>query len=385
MTVKRKQTTMDDNDLYMEDAIGSIGGEQTDNRKRMEEYYDDGEEQPSEEQIIRQRRREELGVGSSLRHVPGAEKAELEADMAETRKKKHLTAIGGTIAKSAEIRDGWMDVDKRLLGERANFYPEDWQFRIRPATVDAIRNWSTIDDENWSSIDDVFNEILKSCLAIRTDDGPKPWNMINSWDRFFFILLIREYTFVHGEKQIKFQSVCPNCDVDIDFTLTSTSLGYDMPDAEVMPYYDAQTRTWNIDPTEFDVETDIDKVTLYLPNLEKEANFKNWLMTKVRDNRNYKPDASFMRFVVWLCPKISKDPVIAKQQIKQAEMQFKSWDADMFSFMDEVLKNITVTPATHLKMNCPACGEEVTAPIEFQDGIRALFAVSGRHKKFGKK
>lgn len=385
MTVKRKQTTMEDNDLYMEDMIGGLGGERGNVQADGQADYEEEVEEVDEQQLIRQRRRDELGVGQSLRHRSGQEKAELEADMAEKREKKHLTAIGGQIGQSAAIRDGWMDVDRRLLGERSDFYPEDWRFRIRPATVEAIRNWSTIDDENWSSIDDVFNEILKSCLAIMTNEGPKPWNMINSWDRFFFILLIREYTFVKGEREIKFQSTCPNCDVDIDFKLTSQSLGYDMPDPEVMPYYDKETRTWNIDPEEFDVDTPVERITLYLPNLEKEANLKNWLIAKARDNRSYKPDTSFMRFVVWMCPKISKDPTIAKQQIRQAEMTFKSWDADMFSFMDEVLKNITVTPATHLKMNCPSCGEEVTAPIEFQDGIRSLFAVSGRHKKFGKK
>ena len=37
------------------------------------------------------------------------------------------------------------------------------------------------------------------------------------------------------------------------------------------------------------------------------------------------------------------------------------------------------------KMKCPYCGEEVTAQIEFQNGIKDLFAISSRHKKFGKK
>ena len=278
-----------------------------------------------------------------------------------------------------------MDVDKKLLGERAMFYPEDWQFRVRPATVEAIRNWSNIDDENWSSIDDVFNEVLKSCLAIRTNEGPKPWNVINSWDRFFFILLIREYTFMKGEKQITYNTECPNCEEEIQFQLMSGSLGYDMPDPEVMPYYDPASRTWNIDPSEFEVDTNVERITMYLPTLEKEANFKNWLMSRMQENRNYKPDATFMRFVAWLCPKISKDPTIAKQQIRQAETQFKSWNTEMFSFMDDILRNIRVVPATHLKMKCPYCGEEVTAQIEFQNGIKDLFAISSRHKKFGKK
>lgn len=385
MTIKRKTTTMEENGLYDDELnemtadvaskIGNLGGE----------FNSEFNDIVEDKEVTPQTQHEESLIGKSLRHVPGQEEADLREEMQETRQRKHLTEVGGQINKSIEIRDGWMDVDKRLLGDRAIFYPEDWEFRIRPATVEAIRNWSTIDDENWSSIDDVFNEILKSCLAIKTNEGPKPWSMINSWDRFFFILLIREYTFVHGEKQIKFSSTCPNCDVDIDFVLTSTSLGYDLPDADVMPYYDQTTRTWNIDPSEYDVESDVDKVTFYLPNLEKEANYKNWLISKVRENNKYRPDPSFARFVLWLCPKISKDPTIAKQQIRQAEMQFKSWDMDMFSLMDEVLRNITVTPATHLKMNCPSCGEEVTAPIEFQDGIRSLFSVSSRHKKFGKK
>ena len=53
--------------------------------------------------------------------------------------------------------------------------------------------------------------------------------------------------------------------------------------------------------------------------------------------------------------------------------------------MDDILRNIRVVPATHLKMKCPYCGEEVTAQIEFQNGIKDLFAISSRHKKFGKK
>ena len=77
---------------------------------------------------------------------------------------KHLTRVGQRIGDSAEIREGWMTVDRKLLGERDVFYPEEWEFRIKPATVEAIRNWSTIDEENPNSIDIVFDEILKACL-----------------------------------------------------------------------------------------------------------------------------------------------------------------------------------------------------------------------------
>ena len=53
--------------------------------------------------------------------------------------------------------------------------------------------------------------------------------------------------------------------------------------------------------------------------------------------------------------------------------------------MDEVFKNIIVTPGTNLVTVCKSCGEEVTAPMQFPDGISSLFDINDRRKKFGKK
>jgi len=321
-------------------------------------------------------------LGTKLTHkIGGYGETDKEADK-EMVEEKHLSKIGEKIGQNVEIRDGWMDVDKRLLGDRAIFYPEDWEFRIRPATVEAIRNWSTIDEENPNSVDDVFNEILKSCLSIVTPNGPLPWSNIRSWDRFFFILLIREYTFIDGEKKVEFTEDCPNCDNPVTFTLNSQSLMYDLPDPEVMKYFSAEAQNWLIDPAEYDVEWP-EPITLYLPTLEKDANIKAWLIDRVQNKK--KVDNVFVKFLPWLAPKISKDLTIAQRQIREYEVKFKSWDTEMFSFMDEVINNITVMPSTNLIQTCPTCGEEVTAAISFQDGIRSLFNMAGGRKKFGKK
>lgn len=296
---------------------------------------------------------------------------------------KHLTRVGENISTNMEIRDGWIDVNRTLLGDRAVFYPEDWQFRIRPATVEAIRNWSTIDDENANSIDEVFNEIMKSCLMIQTPEGPKPWGNICSWDRFFFLLLIREYTFAHGEQQIQYDEPCVECDNDVTFKLTSQALMYELPDPEVMPMYDNVTRSWHIDPQEYDVNEDV--IELYVPTLEKDANIKSYLISRLQENRNYKIDNVFIRFLPWLAKKINKDATVARKQIREIEMKYKAWDTEMFSFMDDVLRNVVVTPSTKLITTCPTCGEEVTSDIRFPNSIRDLFNVQNKHKKFGKK
>ena len=88
--------------------------------------------------------------------------------------------------------------------------------------------------------------------------------------------------------------------------------------------YDRETRTWNIDPTEYDVEADV--TTFYVPTLEKDANIKAWLIARYNENRNKKLDQVFMRFAPWMAQKISKDDTIAKRQMRELEMKYKSWD-----------------------------------------------------------
>lgn len=322
-------------------------------------------------------------LGTKLGYKPGDNPfADKEGDKKRIEEHK-LTKVGQNLFENAEYREGWIDVDRSFLGERAKFYPEDWRFKIRPATVEAIRNWSTIDEENVNSIDDVFNEVMKSCISIQTPNGPLPWGNINSWDRFFFLLLVREYTFIQGETAIKYDEDCIECENPITFQLTSQSLMYEYPDEEVMSMYEPNTRSWHIDPAEYEVNED--PITLYLPTLEKDANIKAWLINRLQENRNRKIDQVFLKFLPWMAPKISKDTTIAARQIKELEMKYKSWDTEMFSFVDEVIRNIAVSPLAKLTMNCPICGEEVTSQIRFPNSVKSLFNVQNRSRKFGKK
>lgn len=305
---------------------------------------------------------------------------ELSKSVQEEAVKRNIY-IGANIFENADIAEGWQVVNRSLFGERDIYYPADWEFRIKPATVEAIRNWSTIDDENPTVIDDVFNEIVKSCFQIRTMHGLLPWGNLRSWDRFFILMLIRQYSFVVGESKIQYTEDCPECDNGVTFVLDSTTLRYDLPDPEVMKYYDRDSCTWMVDPAEFDVEGE--PIVLYLPTLEKEANIKAWIIDRLQNKK--KVDQVFIKFLPWMAHKISKDTTIASRQIKELELKFKSFDTEMFSLMNDIINNIMVAPSTKLITTCPTCGEEVTANIRFPNGVRELFDVKRTGKKFGKK
>lgn len=344
----------------------------------IEEIPDDGKDIEQKEEVSEAAKY----LGTKI-HTPNENPfVDKDADK-DLIEKKHLTKVGENLFNNVEIREGWIGVSKELLGERELFYPDSWEFKIRPATVEAIRNWSTIDEDNLIAMDDVFNEVIKSCISISTPNGQLPWGNLCSWDRFFFLLLIREFSMQQGEKAIKYEDECPECENSITFELTSQSMMYEFPDKDILRYYDKETRTWTIDPYEYDL--DEEPIKLYVPTLEKEANIKAWLIARVQENKNRKIDNVFLKFAPWLSPKISKDPDLAKRQMKEIEMIYKSWNIEMFDFMDEVINNITVIPSQKLVRKCPICGEEVTSQIRFPGSIRDIFNVSNRRKKFGKK
>ena len=321
-------------------------------------------------------------IGTKISFMPGSHEIAPDQMRDIDEKLQGSTKLGENMYDTAEARVGWIMINKNLLKEREIYYPEDWQFKIRPATVEAIRNWSAIDDQNALSVDETVNEMIKNCVAITSSAGPIPWGNIRSWDRFFFLNMVHEYTFKNGEHKVEYDEDCPNCDNPVKFTLTSQSLMWELPDPEVMKYFDKTTQTWIIDPEEFDVNWP-EPITLYLPTLEKDAAIRQWAVSRLQDNK--KVDNVFIKFLIWMAPKISKDETIANRQIKEYEMKFKSWNTEMFSFMNDVINNISVTPLQKLITKCPICGEEVTSQIKFQNGVRDLFSVSGGHKKFGKK
>lgn len=380
MPVKRRIDGEEFSNVSMEEALQSQIGDNVGRTTVVDEPVEEHENVEIPQSVAEQY------IGTRLTHSVGSKPTIDKNSIEDFIEDKKLTKVGEKIGSKTEIRDGWIFVDRDLLKERNVFYPEDWQFKIRPATVEAIKNWSVIDENNPNSVDTVFDEIIKNCLSITTSFGPKPWYFINAWDRLFFVLLIREYSMQEGQKKISFTKQCPNCDVDVTFELNSLSLMYDMPGEDVMECYDRERQTWNIIPADYDVEwPEKEVIQLYLPTREKDSNIKNYLISRLQEDKNYKPDQVFVKFLPWLLPKISKDVNIAKNQIRKAELDFKSWDIEQFSFMDEVLKNIMVTPDTNIVATCNSCGEEVTAPIQFPDGISSLFDINDRRKKFGKK
>jgi hypothetical protein len=277
------------------------------------------------------------------------------------------------------LSDGWVPVDRSEMGARSSFYPAEWEFYVKPAQVMAIKNWTAVDESNAAQVNNVLNEIIRTSVKIITNGvGRGGWQSINSWDRFWFILKVREATFTKGEAKIEFTDACSECDHDITYTLTSEALFYEFPDDELIDKH-WQGRSWEIDPEEYDVNHA--PITLYTPTLGKDQALIDWATARARQNQ--KLDENFIRFLSWMLDKPARDAAVLDRQIESLYKEYKSWDIAMFEFMEDVIRNITINPSEQLRVTCPNCGQEATSTVRFPSGIRALFKVETKAKKFG--
>ena len=282
-------------------------------------------------------------------------------------------------AEIVQISSSWIPVDRESMGIRSMFYPEAWDFYVKPATMKAIKNWTAIDETRPDQVNKVFNEIIKQCVKIDTHDVKGAgWAQINSWDRFWFILKVREYTFAMGENKVEFTDECNECGQEIQFTLTADALHYEFPDENLVQDY-WNGKEWEIDPSEYDV--DHEPIKLYTPKLGKDEAIIEWATNRHRNGG--KLDETFIEFLVWMLDKPSRDPQMLERQIEKIQKEYNSWDVEMFTFMRDVIKNVTINPSENLSTRCPQCGQETISGVQFPDGITALFGTNKPRKKFG--
>lgn len=308
-----------------------------------------------------------------------SEQKEMDAFLARSRQHNEKRAEDAQVM----VKDGWIPIDRDEMGDRSTYYPENWEFLIRPATVQAIKNWTAIDEERADVVNNVLNEIIKTCVKINTHDGTQAsWNQIKSHDRFWFILKVREYTYAQGQSKVEFQDECSECNEEIDYNLTSAGLFYDFPDTDIVEKY-WKGDCWKIDPAEYDVYGE-QPITLYVPTLERDIAIIEWATVKIRSG--VKLDETFIQFLSWMLPpKFPKDMQLLDREINKIQKTYKRWSVDMFTFMTDVIKNININQSDKLRVKCPHCGMEATSTVQFPNGIKVLFEVATTVKKFGSK
>jgi len=260
---------------------------------------------------------------------------------------------------------GWIRVKPETLPSQGIFYPTGTEITIRAASASEIRHWSTIDDDDILSMDDALNKIMERCSRIRIGNMPGTYKDIKEIDRFFMIFAIRELTFKKGENSLNVSFDCANCGKVDQRSIIKEMLSYYTAAPELQTRFSEELRCFQLKMTNGE------ELRLSLPSLGVMNYIKGYVKDKVQKGAEY--DKAFLKWAPFLFPDWRGLNDAAYQKALQDSY---AWGTDKISVIDWFVTQMQHTVKATVKNECSVCGEEATAPINFQGGIKSLFLIS---------
>lgn len=257
---------------------------------------------------------------------------------------------------------GWIPLKIEDLPTRGLFYPKNTIIAIRSATGAEIRHWSTLDETDYSALDDMLNYVIERCVTIKTEDGSAvlSWKDIKEIDRFYIILAIHELTFVKGENVLQ---------IDIGdgkkINVTKDMVKYVTLDPQVMRFYDENERCFVLK-----VKNSQQTIKLNIPSIGITQWIKQYILRKNKEGYNIDIDyLTFAPFVIQNWRGLSDD--IYHRFIQDSH----GWSITILSAITrfrEIFTNAIDPVISYINEG----GTELTAPLNFQGGIKSIFIVS---------
>lgn len=270
--------------------------------------------------------------------------------------------------ESLTSKYGWQRILMDNLPSRRkglNFYPADFQITIRSADVPQVRHWSEINEEDAFSIDNAFNDMLLACCKVSMENGQGSYKDLLEEDRIYILFEIRALTYPEAEHNLTFKHACPECDYDNDLLLDNDHFQAMDIDETMGKYYDTEkecfivkTKTYGgiiIKPPTIGI---MQAVSKYLQELRQ---------------ANKKIDMTFIKILPYIAGTWKG---LNAKRIKEINVTYQGWNEKRFSLMLDLCSKARIGVKPEMFTDCKSCGSEVTAPITFPGGVKALFIVS---------
>ncbi len=273
---------------------------------------------------------------------------------------------------SPGLEVGWKNLPLGIIPSRGNFYPEGTKIAIRPTETKEIRHYSSIDEDDLLDLNEKLNFIIEKCSIMNfPNEGVVSYQDLKQEDRFFIIMAIRDLTFLQGENRViltpktscENKNLCPiNTGVELRTGILSS---YDI-DSKVMKYYSPVTRGFT-----FPVRKIGKEIQMYVPSIGVTNAISKFVSNSI--SRGIEVDDSFIKIAPFLFEDWKN---LDDRKIMQKMIESEEWSKEEFSLYYELSNLIKIGTKLDVKLNCPTCGAEVTAPITFPKGFRSLFVIS---------
>ena len=255
---------------------------------------------------------------------------------------------------------GYMRIELNTLPTGGLFYPEGTIIRIRAARGAEIKHWSTMNDQDLdqlSQVDDILNYIIEKCVNVEIPGMISSWKDLKDIDRFYLLLAVREFTFLDGDNELMVP-ISENKSIPV----TKEMIDFIKIPEEIMKFYSPEEKCFLFHLPSKDLR-------MYIPSLGASQWLKNYAQNKVNAREGF--DSDFLLFAPML---INDFRLLSQRTYEQMVEETTMWSVKEWSLISYVRDTLAAASQPKLTYTDDD-GKEVTIPLTFRGGLKALFTL----------
>jgi len=204
------------------------------NRKKAlleQENLEQGNNKPSIEPSIYNDKIEEIKQVSSQQGLGYVKTTE----MKDAEEQEVLRKEGALI--------GFRDIKVQIIPTKGITLPVNVRMSARPLTLEEIKHYSSMDEEEVIDIEEKIGEVFERCIRVYFGDKLMSWKDLPETDRIFNLFFLRDLTMQQHARDIKLYHTAKAPDGTVKkVEITNDIFAYNKIPSGIMKFYDAQER-----------------------------------------------------------------------------------------------------------------------------------------------
>jgi len=325
------------------------------------------------------------GEGDNTGKPPVTEPGSLGKVKTEFEKKQELHEENKALLSNV----GWRKVEVDNLPSKGRYNDPSLRVKIRAATVEEIKHYSSLDDTDLLDVNDHINEILNKCCRIEYSDriGHAAGDLREA-DKYYVFFCIRDLTMDSHQKfhKLQMRTTCPKCGKKSENEITSSAFSsYTIP-KNIEKYYDPTHRKIVINDPAFE-----EPLMVAPPSLALTSAIQKYMQEHVRKQQAAGQPVHFdPKFMIQLQYVLDSPSQVTEDYLKNLQKRMGQWTHEKIIAFEYVKNNMDVGVRPQLEIICRntksietndevGCADEYsfTAPVAFRFGWRSVFDISG--------
>jgi len=256
---------------------------------------------------------------------------------------------------------GYANIPIESLPTGGLFYPNDTRILIRAARGAEIKHWSTMNDrdlEEISNTDDILNYVVERCITVRNENVPQMnWKDLKDVDRLYLLMAVSEFTFLEDDNHL----IVPLSEGK-EMKLTKDMIDFIQIPQELMKFYSPDEKC-------FVLNLPSRTIKMHIPSLGTSNWIKNYVRGKNLAREGY--DEDFILFAPMLIGDFRK---LSQRAYEEMVSDSAGWTVTEWSVIAKVRDLLASASEPKIKYKDES-GQEVTIPLTFRGGLKALFTI----------